>query len=225
MAARTFDDLHASMPWDAIDAAVFDVGNVLVRFDPAALLRRHLPDFEPMWPLLTERVFRSPYWAMMDRGTVTLAEAAELMAGPDEALREPVGRLMRDWPDLWETVPEGVAALAACRARGKRTYVPSNYNHEAFPVVRDRYDFFRGFDGMAVSGFLHICKPDPAIYRRLTDTYGLDPARLLFIDDSPVNVEAALHLGWNALCLDRPGKLAAFFGLGDGAEFAECSQL
>ena len=213
MPLRTFDDLHETMPWDAVDAVVFDVGNVLVRFDPPALLQQHLPDCEAQWPLLTERVFRSPYWPMIDRGTLSLCEAADLMTGRHEELRPAITRLMRDWPDIRDSVPEGVAVLEACCARGKKTYVLSNYNHEAFPRVRDFFAFFRDFDGMAVSGFLHMLKPEPAIYRWLTDTCGLDPARLLFIDDSPPNVEAALNLGWNALCYSRPGKLSAFFGL------------
>lgn len=212
MPLRTFDDLYETMPWDAVDAVVFDVGNVLIRFDPPALLRRHLPDCETQWPLLTERVFRSAYWPMIDRGTLSLSEAADLMTGPHEELREPIARLMRDWPDLQELMPEGLAVLEACRARGKKTYVLSNYNHEAFPVIRDKFGFFKGFDGMTVSSFIHLNKPEPAIYRCLTDTYGLDPARLLFIDDSPANVEAALNLGWNALCYSYPGKLSAFFG-------------
>ncbi len=212
MLYRTFDDLHDVMPWDAVDTAVFDVGNVLVGFSPENLLRQHLPEFEDQWPLLMERVFRSPYWPMLDRGTVSLSEAAELMIGNHEELRVPITRIMHGWPDLRDEVPEGVAALRACRAHGKRTYVLSNYNHEAFPLVRDHFDFFRDFDGMAVSGFLHLCKPEPAIYRWLTETYGLDPKRLLFIDDSPANVEAALNQGWNALCYSHPGKLTAFFG-------------
>ncbi len=212
MLPRTFDDLHPVMPWDAVDAVVFDVGNVLVGFDPPALLRRHLPDFEAQWPRIMERVFRSPYWPMLDRGSGTLAEIAGLMIGPHEDLRPAVTRIMTGWPDLRAPVPEGVNALAACRAHGKKTFVLSNYHHEAFSLIRERFGFFRDFDGFAVSGFLHMCKPDPAIYRYLTDTFALDPARLLFVDDSPPNVEAALNLGWNALCYQRKGQLAAFFG-------------
>lgn len=210
MLRKTFDDLYPVMPWDAIDGVVFDVGNVLIGFDPNELLRRHLPDYEPLWPEIMARVFRSPYWCMLDRGSAPLREIAERMIGAHEELRVPIERIMRGWPDLRDPVPEGVAALETCRAHGKRTYVLSNYHHEAFALVRDRFAFFRDFDGMAVSGELHLCKPDAAIYRWLTDTYSLDPARLLFIDDSPANVEAALLLGWNALCYNRPGQLTAF---------------
>ena len=212
MPPRVFDDLHETMPWDAVDAVVFDVGNVLIRFDPADLLRRHLPEYEEHWPMLMERVFHSPYWPMLDRGSASLEDLAQLMIGRHQELRVPIERIMHGWPDLREEVPEGVAALDCVRAHGKRTFVLSNYHHEAFRLVRDRFGFFRGFNGMAVSGFLHICKPDARIYRWLETSFALDPARLLFIDDSPANVEAALNLGWNAFCFDRPGKLAAFLG-------------
>ncbi len=212
MAYRIFDDLYPAMPWEAIDAVVFDVGNVLVGFDPETILRRYLPDYEPLWPKILRRTFRSPYWPMLDRGLVSLHEAAEIMGGGDPELTSVIHEMMDRWPEMRDVLPEGVAALETCRARGKRTYVLSNYHHEAFAMLKRRYAFFDGFDGMAVSGELHLCKPDPAIYRWLTDTCALDPARLLFIDDSPANVEAALHLGWNALCYDAPGKLDRFFG-------------
>lgn len=213
MPMRTMDDLYPVMPWDAVDAAVFDVGNVLVRFDPPAILRRYLPDEEALWPRIMARAFRSPYWPMLDRGAVTLHEAAELMGGGDARLTAAIHLLMDRWPEMRDVVPEGLALLEACRARGKKTFVLSNYHHEAFAMLKRRYRFLDGFDGMAVSGELHVCKPDPAIYRWLTDTYALDPSRLLFVDDSPANVETALYMGWNALCYDEPGKLRRFFQL------------
>ena len=57
-----------------------------------------------------------------------------------------------------------------------------------------------------------LVKPDPAIYKTLTDRYGLDPARTLFIDDAAANIEGAIHAGWQGFWFNRPGKLSAFFG-------------
>ena len=77
----TLDDMYPAMPWDALDAVVFDVGNVLVRFVPEDILRRVLPGEEAIWPELQRKVFRSPYWAMLDRGVMTYEEAAKAMTG------------------------------------------------------------------------------------------------------------------------------------------------
>ena len=211
MLLRTIDDLYERVPWEKLGAVVFDVGNVLLRFDPQALLRLHLPAREELYPMLMEKVFRSPYWVMLDHGIVSTDEAIELMTGRDMELRDAIGTLMHGWVDLRETVDEGLFALQQAREHGKKTYVLSNYHHEAFPVVEKKYDFFSGFDGIVVSARLGIMKPNPAIYAHMTAKYGLTPARTLFIDDSPANVEGALYAGWQGLCYNRPGKIYEFF--------------
>lgn len=208
----TLDDRYSAMPWDALDAVVFDVGNVLVRFSPEEILRRVLPGEETIWPDILRRVFRSPYWAMLDRGVLTHEEAVRAMTGRETRLAGPIRRVLTDWRDLPDVVDEGVAALRQCKAHGKRTYVLSNYNDRAFDFIREKYDFFKLFDGEVVSGREKLVKPDPAIYRLLTERYALAPERTLFIDDTPANIEAALHLGWQGLCY-APGKLEAFFSM------------
>lgn len=210
------DDLYSAMPWDALDAVVFDVGNVLVRFVPEDILRRVLPGEEKLWPDMLRKVFRSPYWVMLDRGVLTDEEAAAAMTGQEKHLAEPIRRLLADWRDLPDVVEEGVATLRQCKAHGKRTYVLSNYNAPAFDFLRGKYDFFRLFDGEVVSGREKLVKPDAAIYRLLNQRYALTPQRTLFIDDTPANVEAAICQGWQGICY-TPGKLERFFAL-NGAE-------
>lgn len=206
------DDLYASMPWDEIDTVVFDVGNVLVYYNPQELLEEYVPDHPELYPMLKRRVFASPYWAMMDRGAMTLAEACEAMAGQDECLRPIVRKLMYDWWPL-KPIQEGVDALKAIKARGKKLYVLSNYNAEPFAVPRKLYDFFDLFDGMVISSEEMLIKPDPAIYHLLEKRYDIDPARTMFIDDSYANIEAAIHCGWHGLLYNEPGKLKAFLGV------------
>lgn len=205
------DDLFPSVPWERLDAVVFDVGNVLLSFDPAAILERLFPGDAALQAALDVKVFRSPYWAALDHGAMTQEEAIAAMTGRDADLGPAVRRLMENWIDLKPTVHEGVAVLHACKAHGKKTYVLSNYHDGAFAYVEAHNDFFRLFDGFVVSSREKLWKPDPAIYRALTDRFGLAPERTLFIDDTPANVTAALQLGWQGICLNRPGKLAAFF--------------
>ena len=76
---RTFDDIYETMPWDAVDAVVFDVGQVLLSYNPQEILDEHVPDRPDLHPFLLEKIFRSPYWLMRDHGLMTRDEAIILM--------------------------------------------------------------------------------------------------------------------------------------------------
>lgn len=206
------DDKYEHMPWDEIDAVVFDVGNVLIRFDPQALLEELVPDAPEMHGRLMTRVFRSPYWCMRDHGIITTEDAIEAMTGRDQAIAPYVRRIMTEWIDLKVTIPEGIEAIRTCKAHGKKVYVLSNYADEPFAFADAKFDFFRLFDGKIISGRVKLEKPEPAIYSCLTHTFDLRPHRTMFIDDSYANIESALAMGWQALLYDRPGKLRDFLG-------------
>lgn len=209
MVPLMIDDLYPSMPWDELDSIVFDVGNVLLTFSPQQILDEHIPD-RSLHPVLMERVFRSPYWNMQDRGILDREEAIRVMTGRYHELEPAIRRVMENWVYLKEEIPEGVEALRAAKAHGKRVLVLSNYGGAAFRWVRQYFDFFQLVDDFIVSGDLGLCKPDSSIYQYAVKTCGLNPARTLFIDDTPLNIEAALNQGWQGFCLNRPGKLRAF---------------
>lgn len=204
------DDLYPAMPWADIDAVVFDVGNVLLRWNAEDILHRLLPDRPDLHGELLTRVLRSPYWTMRDRDSITREEAIAAMCRTAPTLEPYVRRIMEGWGDMPE-MPEGIDVLMACKAHGKRVFALSNYPEPEFTQARQSHAFFGLFDGIVVSSAEKIIKPSLEIYARLTFRHGLDPARTLFIDDSPANVEAALEFGLQALCFDRAGKLAHFF--------------
>lgn len=213
MVRRTIDDLYPSMPWDELDAVVFDVGNVLLSFNPQGILEELLPDDKALYPVLTEKIFRSPYWMMMDHGDATLTEAADAMVGNDTRYEKQIRHVMTHWIEMKHVLDEGLQALDACKAHGKRVFVLSNYGSDAFEHVYHKYDFFKRFDGMMISARVHLLKPDPDIFHLAAETFGLDPERTLFIDDVPANIEGALHAGWQGFCHLRQGKLREFMRL------------
>lgn len=206
------DDKYQKMPWDEIDTVVFDVGQVLLSFEPEKILLEQFPNDPALREKLMVRMFRSPYWVMMDHGTMTDEEAVVAMAGLDTELCPAIRRILNNWIDLKHTIPEGVEALHACKAHGKKLYVLSNYKSEAFAYATMKHDFFQLFDEHVVSSRIGLVKPDPAIYRYMVERFQLDPARTLFIDDNPANIEGALHAGWQGFCLNKPGKLHDFMG-------------
>lgn len=205
------DDMYDSMPWDQIDAVVFDVGNVLLSWKAQELLDMLIPERPDLHEELTIRIFKSPYWCMRDRGSASLEEVIAAMSTHAAELEPYIRRVMEGWIDL-PAMPEGVAALKACKAHGVKLYALTNYADKEFAHACATNDFFALFDDYVVSAREQLIKPGHEIYEVLISRYGLDPARTLFIDDTPANIEGALHCGWQGLCYNRPGKLARFFG-------------
>ncbi|WP_336884801.1 HAD-IA family hydrolase [Frateuria defendens] len=93
-----------------------------------------------------------------------------------------------------------VGVLRDLREAGRcRLIALTNWSAETFPVALERYDFLHWFEGIVVSGAERLAKPDPAIYRLLCERHGVVPARALFTDDAPRNIEAARALGMHAV--------------------------
>ena len=204
------DDQFETMPWDEIDAVVFDVGNVLLTWTPGEILSRLIPERPDLYEELTIRIFKTPYWCMRDRGTITLEEAISAMSANAPELTPYVRRVMEGWIDIPE-IPEGVEAVHTCKAHGKKIYALTNYADEPFAHACATHAFFDLFDGFICSGRENLLKPGLEIYATLIQRFALDPARTLFIDDTPGNIEAALESGWQGLCYNREGKLQNFF--------------
>ena len=211
MIRLALDDKYASMPWEEIDAVVFDIGNVLLRFVPQELLMSILPDRTDLHDLMLERVFRSPYWVMLDRGSVTVDEAVEAMSAGEAEIKPYVRKVLTGWYDL-PRMAEGINVLKLCKERGKKVYALSNYPAEGIAWIWDRAEFFRLFDGRVISSSIGMVKPSRNIYDHLIGEFALNPERTVFIDDTPANVEGALDAGWQGICYNRAGKLTAFFG-------------
>ena len=204
------DDQYDRMPWDKIETVVFDVGNVLLSWKAQELLDRIVPERPDLHAELAERVFRSPYWSMRDRGSATVEEVIGAMSLRAPDLEPYIRRIMKEWIDL-PAIPEGVETLKLCKARGMKLYALTNYADKEFAYACEQHDFFRLFDGWIVSGREHTIKPGLDIYRLLISRFNLDPERTLFIDDSMMNIEAALESGLQALHYNKDGKLREFF--------------
>ena len=178
---------------------VFDMGNVLIRFDRNMFMDRiGLTDPEER-RLMTNEVFLSLEWSMMDRGTLTDDEATEIIcARVPERYRETVGRLVKEWDR--PIVPiEGMAELIArLRGNGYGIYLLSNASlrqHEYWPRIPGS----ELFDGTLVSADVKLVKPQQEIYRLLFEKFSLVPGECVFIDDSGPNAEGGLWSGMNAI--------------------------
>lgn len=192
----------------AVDTVVFDVGNVLIRWDPRFLYRKLFPAEAEMECFLAE-VCTDAWNAEQDRGRTWAEAIAERLAlFPDHA------PLIRAYSERWhEMVPgavEGtVEILEGLREAGVPLYAITNFSAEKFAEAQDRFAFLRGFRDVVVSAEERLLKPDPAIYRVLLDRNGLDAGRCLFIDDSEKNVRGAEAVGMRAHHFHHAAGLAA----------------
>lgn len=189
-----------------IDCVVFDIGNVLVRWDIRALYEKLIPDPAELDWFLRE-VVTLDWHTQHDAGRPMDDTIAELSARyPDHA-----GLIAAFKPRWGETLLgpiEGtVALLERLDAAGVPLFALTNYSAETFPAFRRDYPFAARFQDILVSGEHGLVKPDPAIYALAERRFGLTVERCLFIDDRPANVAAAQARGWQAVCFTDPARL------------------
>ena len=173
---------------------VFDMGKVLLRFEPAYFIERAGAAEEDKALLLRE-VYQSLEWARMDRGSLTEAEAVESMCRRLPArLHETVRALVDRWDRPILPIEGMEELIRELKAKGYGIYLLSNAScrqHDYWPrVPASRY-----FDGTLISADVKLVKPQPEIYRLLCETFSLDPDECVFIDDATGNAEAAYLCG------------------------------
>ena len=176
---------------------VFDIGNVLIRWDPRLLYRKLIAEERELDHFLTHVC--APEWNLqMDAGKSFAQGVAERVAlHPDKA------DLIRAFDERWTETMGGliegsVAILEELRSKGIKTYAISNFSGEKYVVASGLYPFLALFDGVVISGHEGILKPDPRIFHLLCRRYGLAPGDCFFIDDSAANVAAARAEGMQA---------------------------
>lgn len=197
-AGQHLDNRQASAGARSIDTVVFDLGGVLIDWNPRYLYRQLFDDNVAMERFLAEVC--SPEWnERQDAGRPWREAVAELIARhPEHAAL--ITAYHQRWPEmLGGEMPDSVQVLKELKGRGLRLYALTNWSHETFPVARQRFAFLDCFDGIVVSGQERLIKPNPAIFHRLLTRYDITPSRAVYIDDSPRNVDVAANVGLHAL--------------------------
>jgi 2-haloacid dehalogenase len=191
-----------------IEAVVFDVGGVLLDWDPRHLYRKLFADKAEMEWFLAE--ICSPAWhAPHDRGVSTEMSCAEL-ASRHPQLSELIWAWSRRSEEMIGGVDVGsVEILRAVRETGLPCYALTNMEAETYPLRLERFAFLGWFDGTVVSGREGVAKPEPAIFMRLLDRFGLTPRTTLMIDDTKENLDTASRLGIQTALFHSSGQLRA----------------
>ncbi|MBX6321088.1 MAG: HAD family phosphatase [Rhodospirillaceae bacterium] len=187
-------------PPGAPQAVVFDLGGVLIDWDPRHLYRKLLPDDPARMEWFLSTICTDAWNEEQDAGR-PFADAVALLCRRHPEHADLIRAYDERWPEMLNGAhAETVAILEALRRRGRPPlYALTNWSAEKFPVALERFAFLRWFDGIVVSGELGLRKPDPRLFRHLLERFGLQPETTFFVDDSRRNVEAARALGLDAV--------------------------
>jgi 2-haloacid dehalogenase len=177
-----------------IDAVIFDLGNVLIRWDPRNHYRDRFESAGDMERFLAD-IAPGAWNHEMDLGKPFAQAIAERTA-----LHPEYGELLGEWKSQWErmlggAIEESVALLGDLRDAGYRVAALTNWSAETFPVARQRFRFLDWFEDIVISGVERIAKPDPAMFALALARTGFVADRTVFIDDNLPNIDGARAAG------------------------------
>jgi 2-haloacid dehalogenase len=177
-----------------VAAVVFDLGGVLLDWNPRHLYRTLFADEAEMESFLAQ--ICTPEWHdPHDRG-VSTAESCAVLAAKHPHFSEEIWAWSKRSEEMIGGVDEGsVDVLRAVRETGLPCYALTNMEAETYPLRLERFAFLGWFDGTVVSAREGMAKPDGAIFELLLDRFGLAPGTTLMIDDSKANLDAASRVG------------------------------
>ena len=180
-----------------IENVIFDMGNVLMRFD-GPYFSAQFTDNEEDAAALNRALFASPIWNLLDSGTVsydTMLRVAR--AHLDERLWPNLDACFAGWAKYSSPIEETNALVRELKDSGYGVYLLSNAGTRIHEQL-DHMPAWELMDGAVVSAEERMMKPDPAVYQLLCGRYGLEPAECLFVDDNADNCEAAREVGMAA---------------------------
>ncbi len=199
--------MNATNATNAIEHIVFDLGNVVVGWNPRALYAEAFPDPAKLdW--FFEHVCTDGWNLAMDGG-----KSFDVSIAERQALFPQFAEQIAWWKSRWSEMITGeiagtVAIINQLHARGASLYALSNWSAETFPYARKHFPAMGKFKDIVLSGEVKITKPHREIYEIAVKKWGIDPAAILFIDDSAKNVAGAIAAGWSALQFTSPEALA-----------------
>ena len=189
------------------DTVVFDLGGVLIDWDPRHLYRKLFAGDDVAMEHFLATVCTHEWNRGQDAGR-SFAEGCRLLKTehPDKA--ELIDAYATRFDEMMPGPIEGsVEILSELHERGTRLYGLTNFSAEAYPPAFERFGFLRWFRGILVSGEVGVIKPDPRIYQLLLERFALDPSRTVYIDDVEANVAAARPFGIRAIHFTAPAAL------------------
>jgi len=186
---------------------VFDLGGVLIDWNPRHLYRRLFAGDEAAMEEFLATICTQAWNEGQDAGR-SFAAAAALLKAEHPGKADLIDAWFAGFDEMMAGPIAGtVEILAELRARRVTLYGLTNFSAETYPLALRRFDFLRWFRGILVSGEVGIIKPDPGIYRLLCERFAIAPAEAVYIDDNKRNAAAATALGMHGIHFTDPAAL------------------
>jgi HAD superfamily hydrolase (TIGR01509 family) len=187
-----------------VKIALWDLGNVLVRWEPETILSRFGLEAE-LTEYLRGQLLGHDDWLKLDQGLTTEAKVAERLSRESGLAMPQIERCFDIVRESLTDIPESVELIRQMRDAGIPMFVLSNMSDVNAHYLRGR-DYFQWFDGVVISAEEKLIKPDPTLFQRVLDRYSLQAQDVYFIDDSAENIRSAANLGFKAQQFHRrPG--------------------
>jgi 2-haloacid dehalogenase len=185
---------------------VFDIGKVLIHYDPELPFSRLIPDAaKRKW--FFDNVCTHDWNIEQDRGR-TWEDAEALLIAEHPAHAENIRNFRLTWHEMVpHAYDDSVAVMERLIDAGHDVTMLTNFAADTFGEARERFSFLKKPRGVTVSGEVGLIKPDRAIYERHAATFGLEPSATIFIDDSQKNVDGAKAAGWQAVLFTGADRL------------------
>lgn len=191
----------------SIEAIVFDLGGVLIDWNPRYLYRQLSKDTAKIEDFL-QTICHSEWNSRLDAG-VSFADLVAERIKEFPGYREWIEAYRTRWIDMIGGEISGTVTILEELARREsfRLLALTNWSAETLPFAKERFPLFRHFEGIVVSGDEKCIKPDPQIFHILLRRYGLESKHCLFIDDMDKNVAVAQDLGFHGIRFSSPQAL------------------
>ena len=191
--------------------AVFDIGNVLIEWDPKHLYAGLFPGRPEAMAWFLDHICTAA-WNLEQDGGRTWTEGVGALVAIYPEWRAEIEAYDKRWAVMIPRIIDGsVAVLDELKRAGTPVYAITNFSVEKYRESAERFPFFAWFDGVIVSGDERLLKPHGPIFALLCERYGLDPAACLFVDDNVANVEGAIAAGLAAVPFTTPENLRLAF--------------
>jgi putative hydrolase of the HAD superfamily len=184
---------------------IFDLGGVVLRWDPDEILRNFYTD-GALRSLAKRELFQHADWLDLDRGTLLEQEAIERFYERTGRPPQETAALLRAARDSLHPIPETLEILEELAARGVPLYCLSNMPAATAGHLREKHAFWKAFRGVVISGEINLVKPDAAIFDHIARRFDLAPQNTVFIDDLLANIESAGRLGFNTILFENAAQ-------------------
>ncbi|MDQ6609205.1 MAG: HAD family phosphatase, partial [Bacteroidota bacterium] len=190
-----------------ITTIIFDLGGVLIDWNPAYVFDKLIPEEEERKHFFEN--ICTPEWNEEQDAGRSIKEANEILVQKHPDWKEHIEAYYGRWEEmLGGPIEETVTILRALKESGKyKLYALTNWSAELFPIALQRYDFLHWFDGRLVSGEEKMRKPFPQFYQLLLNRFNVKKEDALFIDDNIRNAEAAEAFGIKTIWFKSPAQL------------------